>query len=61
MQDDRNCLEILKEVFQDLNEMEGRLQQLQKKLETPLEEAEYVKVLKRYCDLMEEFSSNRWI
>ena len=61
VQDDRNCLEILKEVFQDLNEMEGRLQQLQKKLETPIEEAEYVKVLKRYCDLMEEFSSNRWI
>ena len=57
MQDNRSSLEILKEVFHDLNEMEERLQQLQKKLETSLEEDEYAKVLKKYCDLMEEFSN----
>ena len=57
MQDNRSCLEILKEVFHDLNEMEERLQQLQKKLETSLEEDEYAKVSKKYCDLMEEFSN----
>jgi len=61
IQDDRICLDIFKEVFHDLNEMEERLHQLQNQLETPLEEKEYAKVLKRYCDLMEEFSSKRWI
>ncbi|MBR2290583.1 MAG: ABC-F family ATP-binding cassette domain-containing protein [Clostridia bacterium] len=61
VQDDRTCLEILKAVFQDLNEMENKIEILQKRLESDLEENEYQKVLKRYCDLMEEYSDKRWI
>lgn len=61
IQEDKICLDILKEVFQDLIKMEEDLHQLQNRLETQLEEKEYNKVLKRYCDLMEEFSNKRWI
>ena len=61
IQDDRSCLEILKDVFHHLNEIEERINQLQKRLESDLEEKEYQKVLKRYCDLMEEYSNKRRI
>lgn len=54
--DNRVCFDILKEVFKELNEMETRMNQLQKQLESGSEVEEYHKILKKYCDFVERFS-----
>ncbi|MDO5556507.1 MAG: ATP-binding cassette domain-containing protein, partial [Clostridia bacterium] len=54
--DDRLVYDILKEGFGELTEMERRLNELQKMLETDLEECKYNSVLEKYCSLMEKFS-----
>lgn len=54
--DDRIVHEILKDAFEELNEMEKQLALMQSKLESNTKENQYNAVLEKYCDLMEKFS-----
>ncbi len=54
--DDRPVIEVLKDAFGELTEMERQINKLQKMMETDLDEKEYNKVLERYCNLLEKFS-----
>lgn len=54
--DERPVYDILKDAFNELNEMEKRLGTLQNKMNSNLDETEYNKVLEKYCNLMERFS-----
>ena len=54
--DDRPVLEVLKDAFRDLIEMETQINRLQDMMESDLEEEEYNRVIQRYCDLLERFS-----
>ena len=55
--DDRCVYEILKSVFNELNEMEARLNKLQDLLSSDLPEDKYNDVMIKYCNLMEKFSN----
>lgn len=54
--DNRKVYDILKDTYKELNEMEERLKNLQKKLDSGIEGEEYNKVLNKYCNLVERFS-----
>lgn len=54
--DDRPVIEVLKDAFGELTEMERQINKLQNMMETDLDEKEYNKVLERYCNLLEKFS-----
>ena len=54
--DDRPVIEVLKDAFGKLTEMERQINKLQNMMETDLDEKEYNKVLERYCNLLDEFS-----
>ena len=54
--DDRPVIEVLKDAFGKLTEMERQINKLQNMMETDLDEKEYNKVLERYCNLLEKFS-----
>lgn len=57
IKDDRKVIDILKDVFKNLNEMGERLNKLEMKLNDNLSEDEYNIILNKYCNLLEEFSS----
>ncbi len=54
--DDRTVYEVLKDAFKDLKDMEKRINELQKKMESGIEGEEYDSILKKYCNLIEKFS-----
>ncbi|MBO5478047.1 MAG: ABC-F family ATP-binding cassette domain-containing protein [Clostridia bacterium] len=54
--DERPVYSVLKDAFGELNEMEKRLNNLQEKMNSNLNETEYNTVLEKYCNLMERFS-----
>lgn len=54
--DSRPVYEVLKDAFGDLNDMEKKLNELQKKMESGVEGEEYDTVLQKYCNLLEQFS-----
>ena len=54
--DDRPVIEVLKDAFGELTEMERQINKLQSMMESDLDEKEYNKVLERYCNLLEKFS-----
>ena len=54
--DDRPVIEVLKDAFGELTEMERQINKLQNMMETDLDEKEYNKVFERYCNLLEKFS-----
>lgn len=57
IKDDRKVIDILKDVFKNLNEMGERLNKLEMNLNDNLSEDEYNIILNKYCNLLEEFSS----
>ena len=54
--DDRPVIEVLKDAFGKLTEMERQINKLQNMMETDSDEKEDNKVLERYCNLLDEFS-----
>ncbi len=57
IKDDRIVYEILKSSMEDLIKMEQRLLTLQKQLESKTNSDDYDKIVEKYCNLSEEFSS----
>lgn len=55
--DDRIVYDILKDTYKDLNEIEKRIKSLQEKLNSGIEGEEYNKVLNKYCNLLDRFST----
>ena len=55
--DDRSVYEILKDAFVELNQMEKQINKLQEKMNSAIGEDEYNKILHKYCNLIDKFSS----
>ena len=55
--DDRIVYDILKDTYKDLNEIEKKIKSLQEKLNSGIEGEEYNKVLNKYCNLLDRFST----
>ena len=55
--DDRIIYDILKDTYKDLNEIEKKIKSLQEKLNSGIEGEEYNKVLNKYCNLLDRFST----
>ena len=56
IEDDRLAIDILKDAFVELNEMEKRLNNLQNLMNTTTDANEQNKVMEKYCNLVEQFA-----
>ena len=56
-QDDRIVIDILRETFEELNNMASRIKKLEATMLNPPSQSVYDKTLQTYCSLVEEFSS----
>ncbi len=57
IEDERSVYEILKDAFVELNTIQNKINNLQEKLNSQLEEKEYNNTLIKYCDLLDKFSN----